>query len=159
MSTALNRQAQQFYRVMSELLRRYQFRDREEICCHGISVSQCYSLDLLDTEGPLPTGTLAERLQLEISSVTRAVDGLVTAQLVAREPDPRDRRVRRVIITDRGRTLVSTIRGELVKEYEHILHEVPPSSRNDVIKAMTSLLTAFERRCCSTNDSRTGEEA
>ena len=25
----------------------YQFRDRDQICCHGISISQCYALEFL----------------------------------------------------------------------------------------------------------------
>lgn len=151
MSTPLQRQAHRLFEVFSELMRCCQLRDREEICCHGISVSQCYTLDLLEREGAMAMGALAGRLQLEISTMTRVVDSLVADKLVGRVPDEHDRRVRRVKISAKGRTLVSRIRAELIAEHEAVLRSVAPASRDEVIDALTRLLEGFEaRRCCST---------
>ncbi|MHC4776730.1 MAG: hypothetical protein ACYTBR_15890 [Planctomycetota bacterium] len=36
MPPALSRQAQRLYQTFAELIRGYQFRDREGICCHGL---------------------------------------------------------------------------------------------------------------------------
>jgi len=146
MEKRLRRQAEQLHDVFVELVRRYQFRDREEICCHGISVSQCYALDALAREGPLTMGALAAQLVLEISTMTRVVDRLVNAGLANRQADPDDRRVRRVAITRRGEQLVATIRGELIGEYERVLREVPAAHRDAVIEAIGRLLAAFQER-------------
>jgi len=146
MEKRLRRQAEQLHDVFVELVRRYQFRDREEICCHGISVSQCYALDALAREGPLTMGALAAQLVLEISTMTRVVDRLVNAGLANRQADPDDRRVRRVAITRRGEQLVATIRGELIGEYERVLREVPTAHRDAVIEAIGRLLAAFQER-------------
>jgi hypothetical protein len=40
------------HEALSELVRVYQFRDRDRICCHDISVTQCYALDALLRRGP-----------------------------------------------------------------------------------------------------------
>jgi hypothetical protein len=31
----------------------YQFRDRDRICCHDVSVTQCYALETIVEHGPL----------------------------------------------------------------------------------------------------------
>lgn len=139
-------QAQRLYRVFSELVRGYQFRDREGICCHGISVSQCYTLDTLDRSGASTMTELAGGLVLELSSMTRVVDQLVKKNLVTRVRDPHDRRICRVKISAKGRRLVQTIRAELVDEHEMILKTIPAESRDAVITAISQLLRAFQQR-------------
>ena len=146
MAPPLARQAERLQQVFAELIRGYQFRDREDICCHGLSVSQCYTLETLEAHGPAPMGELAGRMFLELSSMTRIVDRLVTQGLARRSEDPRDRRVCRVQITPKGRGLITRIRGELVKEHELVLREIPAESREAVISAMSHLLSAFKQR-------------
>ena len=150
MSTPLRQQAQRLYKVLTELVRRYQFRDREEICCHGLSVSQCYALSALEQQGPMSMGELAEHLHLEISTMTRIVDYLVSNKLATRVADARDRRICRVRISRKGEGRVAKIHAELIKEYEAVLREVPPESREAVVLAISHLLSAFkerQRRC------------
>ncbi len=146
MRSRLNNQAQRLCDVFGELVRRYQFRDREEVCCFGVSVSQCHALEFLYTHGPVSMGELAEHLCLEISTVTRVIDHLVREDLAKRVPCSEDRRVCRVDLTRRGRSLVVKIRGELVAEYEEVLRHVPTESREAVISAVGHLLSAFTRR-------------
>jgi len=146
MATPLSQQAERFHGLFAELLRRYQFRDRDRICCHGLSVSQCYALQAVETQGALAMRALAAHLHLEMSTMTRVVDHLVANKLVTRVADAKDRRVCRVRITRAGRTLASRIRAELIAEYEHVLREVPVRSREAVIEAISLLLTAFKER-------------
>ncbi len=152
MADSLGGQAERLYGVFAELVRGYQFRDREEICCHGISVSQCHTLEALYTRGPLTMGDLAAHLHLEVSSATRVVDFLVANQLASRAADAKDRRVCRVRIARKGRSLIAKIRDELIREHEHVLREIPAPSREAVISAMSKLLSAFkerQRRSCA----------
>ncbi|MHC4082106.1 MAG: MarR family winged helix-turn-helix transcriptional regulator [Planctomycetota bacterium] len=146
MSPALTRQAERLYQVFAELVRGYQLRDREGICCHGLSVSQCYTLEALEAHGPATMGELASRMFLELSSMTRIVDRLVADKLASRAADPTDRRVCRVQITRQGRALVSRVRSELIREQELMLREIPAGSREAVISAMSHLLSAFKQR-------------
>ncbi|MFQ5806705.1 MAG: MarR family winged helix-turn-helix transcriptional regulator [Phycisphaerae bacterium] len=157
MSPSLEPQAERLYQLFAELVRRYQFRDRDRICCHGLSVSQCYTLDALDRLGPRTMGELAGHLCLEISTMTRVVDHLVANKLAARVADANDRRVCRVRITGKGRALVSKVHDGLIAEYEQVLRAVPPESREAVIQAVSQLLSAFEeRQRCSSADAKGG---
>lgn len=148
MSGSVRRQAERLYGAFSELARRYSFRDRDQICCYGLSVSQCYTLEALASGEPKSMGELAAHLCLKISSVTRVVDHLVEQGFARREADASDRRVCRVRISSKGRALVAKINGELVAEYEQVLRNVPAESREAVIQAVSELLGAFEKRGC-----------
>lgn len=54
---------------------------------------------------PLSMGELAERLCCDASNVTGIVDRLEARGLVERQPDPDDRRVKRLVLTEPGREL------------------------------------------------------
>ena len=85
----------ELYRSLTELARRYQFRNRDEICCYGLTVSQCYALQTLQ-EGAHSTSALSDKLGLDISSTTRLVDQLVRKKLVYRTRGNEDGRVRQI---------------------------------------------------------------
>ncbi len=40
-SPELRRSAVTLHRALTDFVRQYQFRNRNEICCYGITVSQC----------------------------------------------------------------------------------------------------------------------
>jgi DNA-binding MarR family transcriptional regulator len=58
---------------------------------------------LVEADGPIPLGQLAERLCCVKSNVTQLVDRLEADQLVRRVPDPADRRSVRAEVTAEGR--------------------------------------------------------
>ena len=70
---ALERDAAALQAAVAELVRVYQFRDRDRICCHDISVTQCYALETLVEHGPMRLNALAERLFLDKSTTSRVV--------------------------------------------------------------------------------------
>jgi DNA-binding MarR family transcriptional regulator len=99
----------------------------------GLSLTQVKTLLMLagpEGEEPYAGRDIAERLQISLASVSRAVDGLVRGRLVKRVEDPDDRRVRRLTITDKGRRLA----GEIV------------AARLADLEAFAGILTAAQRR-------------
>lgn len=60
------------------------------------------ALVLCNLSGPAPMRELAEWLSCEPSNVTGIVDGLERRGLVTRRPDPTDRRVKHVLLTEEG---------------------------------------------------------
>jgi DNA-binding MarR family transcriptional regulator len=78
---------------------------------YGLTPTQARVLVTL--EEPAPMRDLAERLACDKSNVTGLVDGLEEHGLVARQPDPRDRRVKQLVLTEAGRRLRSTLHQRL----------------------------------------------
>ena len=70
----------------------------------GLSLPKLLALKALSDAGEsLPLGQLAERLSCVKSNITQLVDRLEADGLVAREPDPHDRRTRLAVLTAAGR--------------------------------------------------------
>jgi DNA-binding MarR family transcriptional regulator len=66
---------------------------------------------LLQLEVPLPMNALATTLACDSSNVTGLVDRLEARGLVCRQPDPDDRRVKHIVLTEAGRQL----RAEMIE--------------------------------------------
>ena len=144
MPKKLEGQARELHQVVTELVKRYQFRDRQEICCHGISVSQCYTLAALNEAGELTMGELAQKMQLTVSTMTRVVDQLVDKTLVERCIDPKDRRVCCVELTPQGSELLENIHGEILEIEKEVLKELKVEERDNLIKAFKTLIGAVD---------------
>ena len=68
----------------------------------GLSIAQLDVLRRLRHHGPTPMRRLAEQMKCEASNLTGLVDRLESRGLVERRPDPGDRRVRLLALTDEG---------------------------------------------------------
>jgi DNA-binding MarR family transcriptional regulator len=70
----------------------------------GLSLTKLMALKVLEEAGdPVPLGQFAERLSCVKSNITQLVDRLEADGLVARKPDPRDRRTTLAALTTAGR--------------------------------------------------------
>ncbi len=61
----------------------------------------------------LPMRELAERISCDPSQVTGIADRLEALELVERRPSPEDRRVKRLVVTERGRAVAEQLSAEL----------------------------------------------
>lgn len=66
-------------------------------------------------ESPCPMGTLGERLGIDKSYVTAIADSLEQSGLVERQADESDRRVRNLVLTERGRALRVRFEAEMLR--------------------------------------------
>jgi DNA-binding MarR family transcriptional regulator len=80
---------------------------------HGMHAGQDYLLDVLSEQDGLSVGEIAERLGVEVPTVVRTVQRMEAAGIVAREPDPRDRRRSRIVLTARGREVEPAVHAAL----------------------------------------------
>ena len=141
----LDDQARALRDATVELVKKYQFRDRNETLAHGLSVSQTYALGAIVRSGPLAMADLADELYLTPSTMSRVVDQLVRKQLVDREQSAQDRRVWRVAATTAGRSAWRKIDDGLLAIDREILASVAPAERPDLIRAVRLLSQATDR--------------
>src|SRR5918993_2381450 len=101
----LIRQARELQDALAEFIRVYQLRDRDRICCHDVSVTQCYALDALVRRDLATMNELAADLCLDKSTASRVVATLERKGYVARATHPRDRRAVLLTATGAGKRL------------------------------------------------------
>lgn len=75
----------------------------------GVTGPQIWALQTLAREGVLTVGELADRMFLHVSTVSVIVDRLEARGLVTRSRDAQDRRVVRLELEPRGRTLLGRV--------------------------------------------------
>jgi MarR family transcriptional regulator, 2-MHQ and catechol-resistance regulon repressor len=144
--STLDRDAAALQAAVADLVRVYQFRDRDRICCHDISVTQCYALETLVERGPMRLGALAERLLLDKSTTSRVVSTLVRKGYVEQRPDARDARATALSATAQGRRLCGRITDDLVEQQRQLLQDLDPDIRTGVVKVLRRLARAAEAR-------------
>jgi DNA-binding MarR family transcriptional regulator len=127
------------YDALSDLIKLYQFRDRNRVHCHGISVTECYALEVVDRHGPLTLNEVASHLFLEKSTVSRVVDVLERKGFVWRTPHPEDRRAVQIGATAEGQCLHRRIANEAKDRYRALVAEIEPEARSTVIGLLRRL--------------------
>jgi len=106
---------------------------------HGVHQGQQFILRQLWTEDGQTPGEIARRLGLATPTVTRAATRMEAAGLLRREPHPDDRRLVRLVLTERGRSLEDVIAAETDKLTERALATFGPAEREAVISALAAI--------------------
>ena len=162
--TPLDRDAADLHAAVADLVRVYQFRDRDRICCHDISVTQCYALETLVEHGPLRLSALADRLFLDKSTTSRVVGTLVKKGYVEQGADAHDGRAIALSVTRKGRSLCARITDDLVDQQKQLLQDLDPDVRTGVVQVLRRLTQAADARfrsgtvagegktCCAPSD-------
>ena len=147
--TDLEHDAAALHAAVSDLVRVYQFRDRDRICCHDISVTQCYALEAVAAHGPLRLGALADRMFLDKSTTSRVVATLVRKGYLSHGPDAADARASAIAVTKAGRQLYLRITRDLVAQQQEVLQDLDPAVRDGVVEVIRRLASAAEKRFMS----------
>jgi DNA-binding MarR family transcriptional regulator len=151
---SLREDAQALHRALAELSRAYQLRDRDRICCYGLSVTQCYALEAMIRRDGLTVNDLSAELFIDKSTVSRVVRGLEEKGLVARRPHPEDGRAVILESSQQGRALYACIQEDILRQEEQILSEFDEAVRKEIPRLVAALARAAAGRvdtsggCC-----------
>jgi len=107
----------------------------------GITRSQWWVMAHLSRHDGMSQSDLADVLELGRAALGGLVDRLEATELVRRESTPADRRTKLVFLTDKGRGLIDTMRGQSDRMSEVILAGLD----NDDRLRLTEMLTIVKR--------------
>jgi DNA-binding MarR family transcriptional regulator len=106
---------------------------------HGVHNGQQYVLRCLWAEDGLTPGEVARRLGLATPTVTRATARMEAAGLLRREPHQRDRRLVRLVLTERGQALEKVIGREMDQLSQRALASLDQSERAALVGSLNSI--------------------
>jgi DNA-binding MarR family transcriptional regulator len=107
----------------------------------GLRWPEFAALHHLDAEGPVAQRDLALALRIQPSNLVTLLDQLEARGLLARSPDPADRRRHRVELTDAGRRVVERAREATKRAESEVLAPLSPTERRE-FHALLIRLTA-----------------
>ncbi len=120
-------------------------------CCRT-SNTQCVLLTELGRSGPLTLTELGQRLRLEKSWMSRAVDGLVARAWATKEPNPQDARSWLVTLTAEGVDRYLELNQTLDAHADQLLGSLGAANRKAVETSLLLLLKALREdgaaTCC-----------
>ncbi|QDB78339.1 MarR family transcriptional regulator [Georgenia sp. 311] len=108
-----------------------------------VTMQQLRLLMLLRVHGPVGGHQLARHLDVSMPTVSGLVDRLVERGLVERRPDPGDRRVRLVGLSDQGHAVVAEYEAAGWGAGEEILQHLATQDLRALAQGLTALAQAL----------------
>lgn len=109
----------------------------------SITLSEMFALLALVAEEPLAQQTLADRLQLDKSTVSRLVKTLEQRGWVQRERDPQDTRSFHVSLSEAGHETATQLTTRLSERHEHLLAALKPEEQTALAYGLSALIRAL----------------
>jgi DNA-binding MarR family transcriptional regulator len=89
-------------------------------------------------------GELSRDLEMPLSTATRTMDWLVNNGYAQRLPDPKDRRIVRVELTEKGKETFQAISTFMLGKVEQAMSPLNPAERKTFLTLLNKVLDAFE---------------
>ena len=145
---------QSFSSIMSQSVQKIVALDRAEKVCHGVTISQAYTIGAVQKNETITMKELSQELGLAISTLTRIVDVLVRDDIVCRYQSEQDRRKVNICLTEKGKDLADKLKDCGEKFWAKIFEAIPEKKKQEITDNLSLLLKAIEgaeNLCCKKN--------
>jgi DNA-binding MarR family transcriptional regulator len=132
-----------FRKGLRELEREVELALSDQTECCGVTPAQCHLILAVEEAGETSVGEIAAALELDSSTLSRAVDGLVKARLLERKEDPSNRRRQLVSLSAKGREKAASINTLCDCYYEGLLGALPAKESKAIVAALPVFVTAL----------------
>lgn len=114
---------------------------------HGLNHARLIILVLLDhaDNGSMRSSELAEYASVSRATITGLLDTLEKADLIARAPDPHDRRASSVKLTRKGETTLRKVQPRLAKWSQETFSALTPEERQQLVHLLQKTQQAFAK--------------
>ena len=109
----------------------------------SLTASQAFHLLSIPYDG-IPMSDLALRLGLDNSTLTRNIQKLEKMELVKRLSDNYDKRIHRVVLTQKGSALLELIEEQLEEQNANILEKIDLDAQEHLLSVLEKLSWALE---------------
>ena len=104
----------------------------------NLTASQAFHLLLIPFDG-IPISSLANKLGLDNSTLTRNIQKLEKLDLVVRRADSYDRRVQRVVLTKNGTSILTSLENHLDEINCAIIDQIDLDTQENLISVLEKL--------------------
>src|SRR5512138_3477980 len=107
-----------------------------------VTPAQLVALRYLSLNESSLMSDVAEGLGISFPAATKTVDRLVRKEMASRVEDPHDRRVVRIRLTERGRSLVADVYEARSRRFASVLERLDVAARDNLQQSMASFISA-----------------
>jgi len=135
----------EFRLLVQRFIRQFGLLDQTKTPCgFDLSPSQVMAMQELETE-TMTVRELAEKLQLDRSTVSRLADALVKGGFVHREINEQNRREVLLSLTEKGKNSIRQVRDQSVRFFQAMLRHVKEEEQGELLRAFRLLTGALTR--------------
>lgn len=131
--------------LLQKTVRIFQLFERDQIRVHGFTSSQCHILLEVYHHRSLSINEISNKMNLEISTITRIMDILVRDKLILRQRSTGDRRIVEAILTEQGREAAIKLQAGITAYYQEVIANLPRGHVREVMSSVEHLLVALEK--------------
>lgn len=128
--------------LLAPLLRELAAAELPVLAAHGLTMWGYVVLCALDDAPVRTQAALAESIGADKTRIIRTLDDLQDRGFIERRPDPEDRRVRLLAITEQGRTVKDAAQTEVQRGEENRLAVLSADERRVFLRALRLLTRA-----------------
>ena len=143
-----NAQAAMLRELLRTLIRKLGVLERSEAGCCDMTLSQCNALIEIGRAGVLSVNQLADKLNLDKSTISRVSDKLVLDGLLLRQEDPNDRRYVVLKLTKQGMQSYTNLEQRMNAYFEQVMAGVDPAERAAMLRGLQTLAAALNSNSC-----------
>ena len=108
-----------------------------------LSLLQAYALTYLFFRGPIKISELCEHMMVSPGAASQLVDRLEKLNLVERTSDPKDRRVRKIIVLEKGEKFVQENFAFSQSWLSEIPANITPEQEEQIASTLSILMQSF----------------
>ncbi|HTP59442.1 MAG TPA: MarR family transcriptional regulator [Spirochaetia bacterium] len=138
------RELRAFRKDLRVLEREIELALESQTGCCDVTVAQCHLLLEVEQAGKTSVTELAASLELDKSTLSRAVDGLCRAGLLDRVTDPSSRRQQVISLTAPGKAKVESINALCDRFYVRLIDSIPAAERKAARQAVALIAGAMK---------------
>ena len=125
--------------MLAPLIREMIAAEEPVLEAHGLTMWGYVVLSALDRSSMRTQAALAAAIGADKTRIIRTLDDLQDDGYIERRPDPDDRRVRLLAITDAGRRVKDAVQGEIQRGEERWLGELSADERQTFLRVLERL--------------------
>ncbi|SFR91374.1 transcriptional regulator, MarR family [Sphingomonas jatrophae] len=110
----------------------------------GVSWARTRVLAEIDRRGPLRSTDIATGFGLAPRTVTEAIDGLERDGLARRDPDPLDRRAKRISLTEAGQAAAAASEASRIRYIQAVFGVLDPDECAEMVRLFDKLNERLE---------------
>jgi len=108
------------------------------------TILQCQALECIKKKAGTHMGDIASYFATTMPTATALVDKLITAKLVKRENDTRDRRIVRINLTKAGEKLLTEVKKQRANKMKKLLSYLPKQDKVELLRILEVLAQKSE---------------
>lgn len=129
--------------LSAQVARLFAKRLNAQIAPMGVPAGVFPAMMELWAEAGLTQRDLVERLGIEQATVANTLNRMERDGLITREADPGDRRIRRIVLTERGAALKGPATGAVKRVNKAALKSLKKSERDELLRLLAKLRTGM----------------